>query len=430
MLDQIRQRMARWISPRNESDTFLLSSQAAIDYFSADSLAGRVVTPESAARAIPVHACCALIAGGIVSMPLRILQRKPWQGGYTQAAADTHDYWWLLNESANDETPSAFLWEQVIKAMLLHGEAFVRIVRRRGTNIATELVFCQPRSVNVVRKWDAARQRNVISAYSITDGEHRVVVDPFDMLHFRGEQTSGDAPKSQILESAREAIGITLAIEEYCARIFSNGGTPRVSLEFPAGITLKDEQLNQLRNTWVQRYGGAENTALPMVLTNGGKVSKLSFTAEETQMLEARKFQVIDIARAFRVPPFMIGETESTSAWGSGIEQMSQGFIRYTLARHITAIEQEITRKLFFTTKFFVDFDEEALARGDMAALGNWFRQAVGGSQGPGILTVNEVRARLHVAPVDGGDQLFNPKGESNEPKPTPSAAAAESDDA
>ena len=54
-------------------------------------------------------------------------------------------------------------------------------------------------------------------------------------------------------------------------------------------------------------------------------------TNSDAQYLETRKFQVEDIARIFGVLLFMIQFTEKTTSWGSGIEQMSMGYMRYTL---------------------------------------------------------------------------------------------------
>lgn len=427
VLETLRQSVARWIAPRNEAtrgwDVFT-SPEVAMG-FGMPTATGAYISPEAAARAIPVQACVALIAGGIVAMPLRVLRREIVNGTFLQSAADDHEYWWLFNESSSDEYSSAQLWERVVRSMLLYGAAYGRIIRNRN-GVATEIIDVPPNAVTIIREWDEARRRNVIKGYAVDDGLRRIGLPPEDMLHFRGEQTTGERPRSSIIEAAREAISITLAIEEYCGRIFQNGGMPKTVLTYPAGVKLSEEQVNALRKAWVERYGGAANAAMPLVLQSGGTASKVSFTAEEAQMLEARKFQVIDIARAFRVPPFMIGETEKTSAWGSGIEQMSQGFIRYTLSRHMTAIEQEVTRKLFKTTRYFVDFDEEALSRGDMASLGKWFREAVGGSQGPGFMTVNEVRGRINRAPVENGDELYYPKATDHAQEPTADPADPE----
>lgn len=423
----------------NEGEAVALSGLTMADFaalFAMPVWAGGYVTPESAARAIPVQACCALISGGIVSMPMRIVERELDAGDWLQKPSNGHPYWWLFNESPDGEISAAQYWRRAVTHKLLYGESFTRLNRHaggRGIEVE-EAIFTPNRQVETLRRWDASRRRTRIVGYRVTTEGRSFGVLPEDMLHFRDNQTVGSVAQqtamgdvvqasppavSAILESTRQAIGVVLAIEEYCGRFFTNGGMPRIILKFPPGVKLDEVQTNALRDTWVKLYGGASNTAMPLVLKNGGDATKLSFTAEEAQMLEARKFQVIDIARGFGVPPFMIGESEKMSAWGSGIEQMSQAFIRYALNSHINEIEQELTRKLFpRTSKYCVDFDEEALSRGDMKSLGEWFRQAVGGSQGPGFMHINEVRSRMKLPPVPGGDELYDPiKGGANEPQ-------------
>lgn len=397
------------------------------ELFAFPTWSGNSVTPESAAKAIPVQACCALISGGITAMPLRIVQRELVDGAWLSTPSDGHPYWWLFNESPDGEISAAQFWRRVLTHKLLYGESFARMNRAnggRGIDIK-EVIFVPNREVLTLRQWDPVSRRSRIVGYKVTNSDGRTFgVLPEDMLHFRDNQSLqtverqqlignevsvSAAPVSAILDSTRQAIGIVLAIEEYCGRFFSNGGMPKIVLKFPAGVRLDDKQDAALREAWQRKYGGAENGGLPLVLKNGGDVQKLSFTSEEAQMLEARKFQVIDIARGFGCPPFMIGETEKTSAWGTGIQSMSQGFIRYTLSPHMTEIEQETTRKLFGTARYCTDFDEDALSRGDMNALGEWFRQALGGAQGPGFLTADEVRSLINRKPIAGGDKLYNP---------------------
>lgn len=382
---------------------------------------GVAVTPETAAKCVPVAASCALVAGGIVSMPIRIVRRDLQGGRFVQSPADDNDLWWLLNESPNADYASAVLWQRVAWDLKLRARSFVRIVREAGGRgiRPVELVHIPRSEVTVRRRWDANRGRLVVVGYHVDTEGGSYFVSPADMLDFRGEIAQGNKDASAEFEAAREAIGLALAIEQHCGRFFTNGGTPRTAIRYPQGVKLTQEQVDVLRAQWVKRYGGTENSHLPLVLSDGGQLDKVSTTAAEAQMIEQRKFQVIEIARAFRVPPFMIGETEKASSWGSGIEQMSKGFVRYTLGPVITSIEQELNRKLFGIARYAVDFDEEALDRGDMKSLGDWFRQAVGGSQGLGWMTVNEVRSRLKLPPIEGGDELYDPKvsgGNVNEP--------------
>lgn len=374
--------------------------------------AGVLVTPETAAKCVPVAAACALVAGGIASMPIRIVRRELQDGRFVQSPADDNDLWWLLNESPNPDYAAAVLWQRVAWDLKLRARSFVRIVREAGGRgiRPVELAHIPRWQVTVKRRWDAYRGRLVTVGYEVAGDGGTYSVHPADMLDFRGEIAQGNPDVSAEFEATKEAIGLALAIEQHCGRFFTNGGTPRTAIRYPQGVIMTQEQVNVLRAQWVKRYGGTENSHLPLVLSDGGQLDKVSTTAVEAQMIEQRKFQVIEIARGMRVPPFMIGETEKASSWGSGIEQMSKGFVRYTLGPPITSIEQELNRKLFGIARYAVDFDEEALDRGDMKSLGDWFRQASGGSQGPGWMTINEVRGRLKLPPIKGGDEIYDPK--------------------
>jgi HK97 family phage portal protein len=443
-LTRLLNRLGAAITPKisNDIPNGGLSMAQFADMFSFPTWSGADVTPESASRAIPVQACIALISGGITSMPLRIVSREIVDGAWLQTPADNHPYWWLFNESPDGEISASQFWDRIVKHKLLFGEAFARMIRSsggRGIDIQ-QIIFEPNRNVQTMRQWDPIARRAKIVGYQIRRDGRTFGVLPEDMLHFRDSQalTPTDSisvpadgtsiapkPTSSILDATRQAIGVCLTIEEYCGRFFSNGGMPKIVLKYPVGQKLDKIQIDALSDQFQARYGSASAGGKPLIINNGGDAMKLSFTSEEAQLLEARKFQVIDIARGFGVPPFMIGETEKTSAWGTGIESMSQGFIRYSLARHITELQQESTRKCFGIARYCTDFDEEALSRGDMSALGIWFRAAAGGAQGPGWMSVNEIRRRMNLAAVPGGDELYNPTGgepDADDTQATPGA--------
>ena len=88
------------------------------------------------------------------------------------------------------------------------------------------------------------------------------------------------------------------------------------------------------------------NRFKPGVLSAGMSLQELTLTAEDAQLVATRQFQVEDVARIYGVPPFMIGHTANTSSWGTGVESMGIGFVKYTLQRHLVKIEQELNRKL------------------------------------------------------------------------------------
>src|SRR5205814_313822 len=140
------------------------------------------------------------------------------------------------------------------------------------------------------------------------------------------------------------------------------------------------------------KYGGADNSHKPLVLWGGMTAKELSLNAEDAQLLESRRFQVEDIARAFGIPPFMLGATDKTTSWGSGVEHMGQGFLTYTLQPHLNRFQQEINRKIFRISRYFVEFNTAGLLQADAQGRAKFYREAIGGSQGPGWMKINEVR--------------------------------------
>jgi HK97 family phage portal protein len=147
----------------------------------------------------------------------------------------------------------------------------------------------------------------------------------------------------------------------------------------------------------VRQYGGLENAHRPAVLGSGFEAKPLTLPIEEAQLLETRKLRIEEIARIYGVPPFMIGQMEKTTSWGSGIETMGQGFVRFTLRQHLTKIEKEINRKFFRTSAKFVEFDTFELEKANMETLFSAFSTALGGQGKPGFMTAEEVRNKLNL---------------------------------
>ena len=82
-----------------------------------------------------------------------------------------------------------------------------------------------------------------------------------------------------------------------------------------------------------------------------------------------------EIARFFRVPPYMIGELQKSTSWGTGIEQQGIGFVRYTLRPWIERLEESWRRHMLtFQPGWKFRFDVDELMRGDAAARANYYK--------------------------------------------------------
>lgn len=366
------------------------------------SASGQAVTPLSAMRVAAVFACVQKIAGAIATLPLHMYRTD----GDVKIRQPRDDLWYKLNEQPSPQFTAASHWEGVSAGQLLRGDAYTWI-RRGANNSVRELLPMPYGCVSPMRQPDGSVRYYI----NLPDYGINTWLEEAEVLHFPGFGFDGIRSMSVIQYAARSATGNALAMDEYSGKFFANGAHPSIALEAPSKMTT--EQIALLQGAFVRKYSGADNFhRLPLVLTEGLKAKELSINAQDSQLLEARKFQVVDIARAFGVPPHMIGETTSSSSFGTGLESMSRGFVTYTLQPHLVRIEQELNRKLFpRDVGRHLQFDRDALIEGDSKAQADYNRAALGGpGTGMGWMTVNEVRKSKGHAPVAGGDVIFDPR--------------------
>jgi HK97 family phage portal protein len=149
-------------------------------------------------------------------------------------------------------------------------------------------------------------------------------------------------------------------------------------------------------------YSISGNSRAPLMLTGGLKPAQLTVNQKDAEVLATRLFTVEEICRIFGVPPHMVGHTDKTTSWGSGIEQQGIGFVRYTLQRHLTPIAQELNRKLWPTrSRYFVEHVTAALERGDLKSRYEAYRIAIGRAGEAAWIDEQEIRRLENMAPND-----------------------------
>lgn len=360
------------------------------------SAAGVPVTAATAMRVSTVYACVSLIAGAIATLPFAIYERA---GEARRKAA--HEYWWLLNEQANEDMTAAAAWEYLVSAKLFYGDGYAELLR--PSIVSNRVIGWQPHHplrVMPFRDTDGRRLYRV----QPERGE-AYVLDQADMVHLPSLGFDGLSSPSPITYAARESIGIALAAEHFNANFFTDGATFDYALKTDAKVDR--EQFEVLKAAFLARRGGSRNNRVPLILTHGMEPAQLSVNPKDAEVLATRLFTVEEICRVFGVPPHMVGHTDKTTSWGSGMEQQGSGFVRYTLQRHLTPIAQEFNRKLWpQQQRYFVEHITAALERGDLKSRNEAYRIATGRAGEPAWMTVNEVRRLENLPPVEGGDQL------------------------
>jgi len=374
---------------RNDATDIQLSD---IDELSAalgvvNSMAGPVVNSRTAMRLAIVYACTRLISGAIASMPLPVYTNTA-QGREKNTIHPTSA---LLNMQPTPLMSAAMFWETTTAAMLLEGDGFAVIVRD-GFGQPIEFLPVSPTAVQVEK-----RSGRLVYFIQMDDGWRGF--DQDDILHFAGFGFNGTRSLSVVKVAAVNSVGLAMAMEQFSADFFKNGAHQDVAVIKEGRWDSGDQEA--FREAWARTYGGINNKRKPLTIGKGLDIKQLSVNAEDSQLLESRKFQIVDIARAFGLPSFMVNETEKSTSWGSGIAEIGLAFIRYTLQPHLVRFEQELNRKLFIRTKHFVEFNTAGLMRGTLKERNEAYKSALGGSNVPGYMAINEVRRLENLPPMD-----------------------------
>lgn len=355
---------------------------------------GPAVTDQTAMQVGTVYSCLSKLAGAVSQLPIHEYRDLP--DGERQRVTPASPIWWALNETP-DAAWTASAWKQwIVRCVKLRGDQHTEIVRATGGGFLGFRVH-HPDNVHVRR----VEGRLVYDCLDQDTG--RVYgVDQDDMLHFTGFGFDGVRSMSAIKWAARSAISGELAAARHMLRGVDQGGMPRIALEMPGAM--RPEQAQELREAFQRIYGRDGNT-LPLVLSNGAKAHELSISPVDMELLSTRKFDKQTICEVMGVPPIIIGNSDGATAWGTGIEQIMIGWVRFDLAPLLAGWSEEINRKLYRRAGRFVEFQIRALLQGDTKAQAEYFRAALGGpGTGDGWMTLNEVRRLLNLPRIDDAE--------------------------
>ena len=360
---------------------------------------GKNVNERSAMQMTAVYACVRILSESIAGLPVHLYQYV--DSGSKQKALE-HPLYRLLHDEPNPEMTSFVFRETLMTHLLLWGNAYAQIIRNgKGQVVALYPLMPNRMSVDRDDKGHLFYQYQMQDSDAPTAKSGTVILKPTDVLHVPGLGFDGLVGYSPIA-MAKNAIGLSIATEEYGAKFFANGATPSGILEYPG--TVKNPEA--IRESWNAGFGGSSNAHKVAVLEEGMKYTPIAISPNEAQFLETRKFQIDEIARIFRVPPHMVGDLEKSSF--SNIEQQSLEFVKYTLEPWIVRWEQSLNRALLTETEkaaYFVKFNVDGLLRGDYQSRMNGYATA----RQNGWMSANDIREleNLDLIPDELGGNLY-----------------------
>lgn len=325
--------------------------------FGGRSAAGRSVTIDSALQLSTVWACVRLISETIATLPLVLYKRLP--DGSREPAKD-HPLYNILRQQPNYDMTAVQMVEAIAASMLLWGNAYSE-KRKQGKEIVS-INLLLPSKMKTTLNDDGSIK------YTYTRKQGQEIINEKDILHIPAFSLDGRMGLSPIAYGAN-VMGSAMSADDAAGATFKNGLMRTVA--FKIDRVLPKEQREEFRDLVEANLLGPLNVGRPAIMEGGIDAKELGINPNDAQMLETRGFSVEEICRFYRVPPWMVGHTQSSTSWGTGMEQQMLGFLTFTLRPWLARIEQAIRKSLLEPEErdtYYAEFGIEGLLRADSAS--------------------------------------------------------------
>lgn len=242
----------------------------------------------------------------------------------------------------------------------------------------------------------------------------------YDVIHIKGDSIDGIVGQSKV-HQLKDSLGNSISQRTAAGKLIANGA--RWPGYFTVDGVSDEEKLRQIRDEVNGKMAGVMNAGkLPVIGGNLTWHQTNGMSMSEAEFMESRQFELQEICRLHRVLPFMVGDTSSSTSWGTGLEQQTLAFLSFCLDPHLVSWEQSLAATLLTTEEirsgYYFEFDRDKLMNATLEARSKFYqimRQI-------GSYSVNDVRGKMGESHVEGGDNYAQPlnsniKAEA-EPKP------------
>ena len=298
-----------------------------------------------------------------------------------------------------DTTKEGFYGSMIV-SLLLDGNAFIRVFRDEQGQVLN-LVVLNPAKVDI--------QRNGLGRVMFHYEGERTLLTTDEVLHIPDVVRPGHIRGTSRVDALKDNFGLAMALESYAARFFGQGVTMTGHIEFPGNLT--PEQAKELSESFSARHGGFRKSHKVGILSAGAKFVSDQLDNDKSQFIDSRRMAVEDVARAFNIPPHLLG-LPGTNTYAS-VEQNNIGFVTHTLRPIVSKMETALSTLLSTLPggeNAFIKFSMDGLLRGDSTSR---FAAYSTGIQA-GYLTVNDIRRLEDLFPIEGGDVLRVPLANIN----------------
>ena len=360
----------------------------------ADLLDPDKITKGDALKINAVLSCISIISGAIAALPFDLFRRT--ENGREKA---TKHCLYKLTQFPALEMPAFNFMEALIINLLIYGNAYIEIVRVKRE--IKELHLIPSKAVSTAEKADG----EIIYYISREGGKTTFSSRDGVIMHIAGRAWNGREGLSPV-DLCMRSLDFSRALENFGASYFGRGARPSGFLKAKRPLT--PDAVKNLKRSFIENYAGGKNSGKMIVLEDGMEYEAAQNGNDQAQFLETRRFQIAEIARIFNVPLYLLNETEKSTSWGSGLEQLNISFVQNTLTPTLKRIEEAYNFYLLTDaekTNYYFEFNVDGLLRGDQKSRAEFYHSALM----DGWLSPNEIRRKENLPDIPGGDIYYIP---------------------
>jgi len=345
-----------------------------------------------------VYRCVDLISDSIAVLPLETYKIDP--EGFKVPVRD-EDLYEILNLEPNEDMTRYVFFKTMMASVLLKGNAYA-FIERDKQNKVQQLIYIPADKVQVGQATINGIKRK---RYQVLDFDYPLpeVIHPRDMIHVMNFSYDGVIGVSTLTHAAN-TMTVANNSESHAAGFFRSGGNIGGILKVE-GVRMTKEQKEQNYREWESRTNPITGKPNGIVILEGNQTYQpIAVNPKDSQLLESRQFNVIEICRFFSVSPVKVFDLSKSSY--STIEATQLEFLNDTLLPVITKFELEINRKVFLRNErrnMKAEFNTSALLRADKASQSAYWNTMFQ----IGAASPNEIRREINLGKVDGGDKTF-----------------------
>lgn len=339
-----------------------------------------------------VYRCVEVISDSIAQLPLE--PYKTDSKGY-KIKFTNHPTYKILNREPNKNMTKYTFLKIMVHSMLLTGNAYAYIERDgKGNCVALHFI---PNDLVTVLKPQNLKDR---VTYSVTGLKN--IVEDCNMVHILNYTIDGFEGIST-LQNARNTLSLAADAEANAEGFFKGGANVAGILKSSSPMTTKQKE--GLKSSWNSAFSGATGTPNGIAVLDADlDFQAVTINPADSQLLETRAFNVVDICRFFGVSPVKAFDLSKSSY--NTIEQMQLAFLTDTLQPLLEKFEEELKRKLFKPSEVDsvdVRFSTAPLLRADKQSLANYYNTLFN----IGVITPNEIRKELDLPELENGNHAF-----------------------